>query len=162
MGGDLCFEGCGFKSRHRILAGHFSHIFVVKILINVCLKSPKINDKRGRGWPIFLKISLNRSEIPFLIQSVKVGKIGLSTNNSFSFNFAGVSGSTNPNVQSSRLHVQRTSFRHKKFHQLFSSRLCFFFILMHHGKASVCLIYAMLGHFTLMTIFFKYKWLYLF
>ena len=31
MGGDLCSEGCGFESRHRILDGHFSHKFVVKL-----------------------------------------------------------------------------------------------------------------------------------
>ena len=31
MGGDSCSEGCGFKSRHHILDGHFSHKFVVKM-----------------------------------------------------------------------------------------------------------------------------------
>ena len=46
MGRDSCYKGHGFKSRHRILDGHFSHC-------NVCLKRPKINEKRGRGWPIF-------------------------------------------------------------------------------------------------------------
>ena len=30
MGRDSHSEGCGFKSRHRILDGHFSHIIVVK------------------------------------------------------------------------------------------------------------------------------------
>ena len=44
MGDDSCLRGCGFKSRHRILDGHFSHIFVVK-KCNVCLKRPKINKK---------------------------------------------------------------------------------------------------------------------
>ena len=53
MGRDSRSKGCGFESRHRILDGHFSHIFVVKIC-NVCLKRPKINEKRP-GWPIFLK-----------------------------------------------------------------------------------------------------------
>ena len=33
---------------------HFSHWFFVKICI-VCLKRPKIKEKRGHGWPIFLK-----------------------------------------------------------------------------------------------------------
>ena len=33
MGGDSCSEGNGFKSQHRILEGHFSHIFVVKIVM---------------------------------------------------------------------------------------------------------------------------------
>ena len=31
MGGDSCSKGCGFKSWHCILDGHYSHIFVVKI-----------------------------------------------------------------------------------------------------------------------------------
>ena len=33
MGGDSCSKGCGFESRHCILDGHFSHIFVVKIVM---------------------------------------------------------------------------------------------------------------------------------
>ena len=35
MGGDLCYEGCGFESRGRILEGHkkISHIFVITIVI---------------------------------------------------------------------------------------------------------------------------------
>ena len=33
MGKDTCPEGCGFESRHYILVGHFSHIFVVKIVM---------------------------------------------------------------------------------------------------------------------------------
>ena len=35
MGGGSHSEGCGFESRHRILDGHFSHIFVVKIVMFV-------------------------------------------------------------------------------------------------------------------------------
>ena len=35
MGRDSHSEGCGFKSRHHILDGHFSHIFVVKIVMFV-------------------------------------------------------------------------------------------------------------------------------
>ena len=35
MGGDSCSKGCEFKSRHRILDGHFSHLFVVKIVMLV-------------------------------------------------------------------------------------------------------------------------------
>ena len=31
MGGDSCSRGRGFKSRHRILDGHFSHTFVIKL-----------------------------------------------------------------------------------------------------------------------------------
>ena len=33
MGGDSCSEGRGFESWHCILDGHFSHIFVVKIVM---------------------------------------------------------------------------------------------------------------------------------
>ena len=52
MGGDSHSKGRGFESRHRILDGHFSHIFVVKIC-NVCLKRPKINEKEARVGPFF-------------------------------------------------------------------------------------------------------------
>ena len=30
---DSCSEGRGFESRHRILDGHFSHLYVVKIVM---------------------------------------------------------------------------------------------------------------------------------
>ena len=35
MGGDSCSKGRGFESRHHILDGHFSHLFVVKIVMCV-------------------------------------------------------------------------------------------------------------------------------
>ena len=35
MGRDSRSEGRGFESRHRILDGHFSHIFVIKIVMFV-------------------------------------------------------------------------------------------------------------------------------
>ena len=35
MGGDSCSEGHGFESQHSILDGHFSHVFVVKIVMFV-------------------------------------------------------------------------------------------------------------------------------
>ena len=53
MGGDSCSEGHEFESQHYILDGHFSHIFVVRIVMFV-LKD-KNNRKRGRGWSIFKK-----------------------------------------------------------------------------------------------------------
>ena len=53
MGRDSCSVGRGFKSRHHILDGHFSHIFVVKI--DVCLKKPKINEKEAGVGPFFKK-----------------------------------------------------------------------------------------------------------
>ena len=33
MGGDSCSEGRGFESHHRLLDGHISHVFVVKIVV---------------------------------------------------------------------------------------------------------------------------------
>ena len=51
MGGNSHSKGHGFESQHRILDGHFSHIFVVKNVMMFVLKRPIIN-KRGRGWPI--------------------------------------------------------------------------------------------------------------
>ena len=35
MGGDSCPDGRGFESQHCILDGHFSQIFVVKIVMFV-------------------------------------------------------------------------------------------------------------------------------
>ena len=52
MGRDSRYEGRGFESLHRVLDGHFSHIFVVKI---VCLKRPKINEKAAGISPFFTK-----------------------------------------------------------------------------------------------------------
>ena len=52
MGGDSHSKGRGFESRHRILDGHFSHIFVVKIC-NVCLKRPIINETEAGVGPFF-------------------------------------------------------------------------------------------------------------
>ena len=50
-GGNSCSEGRKFKSQHRILDGHLSHLFVIKLQ---CLLENKW--KRGPGWPIFLKM----------------------------------------------------------------------------------------------------------
>ena len=35
MGGDSCSKGWGFESQRCILDGHFSHLFVVKIVMFV-------------------------------------------------------------------------------------------------------------------------------
>ena len=35
MGGDSCSNGRGFESKHHTLDGHFSHLFVVKIVMFV-------------------------------------------------------------------------------------------------------------------------------
>ena len=53
MGGDSCSKGRGFESQHCILDGHFFTLICCKTCNDVCLKRPKINDKRGRG--LFLK-----------------------------------------------------------------------------------------------------------
>ena len=55
MGVDSCSEGRGFESRYCILHGHYFTLICCKICDDVRLKRPKINDKRGRGWPIFSK-----------------------------------------------------------------------------------------------------------
>ena len=53
MGGDSCAKGREFESWHRILDGHLSHLFVVKIVL--MLEATENIRKRGRGWHIFLK-----------------------------------------------------------------------------------------------------------
>ena len=48
VGGDSCYEGRGFKSQHHIQDGHFSHLFVVKIVM--LFEKTKINEKEaGNG-----------------------------------------------------------------------------------------------------------------
>ena len=69
MGDDSCSKGRGFKSLRRILDGHFSHWFVVKI---VCLKRQKKTKKRPalahfkkhlkRPFCIILRLLLNISD----------------------------------------------------------------------------------------------------
>ena len=51
MGRDSRSKGRGFDSRRRILDGHISHLFAVKI--KVCLKRPKINKKEAGVGPVF-------------------------------------------------------------------------------------------------------------
>ena len=62
MGRDSHFEGCGFESQHHILDGHFFTYICCKNCI-VSLKRPKLNKKRGRGWPIFKKNHLAESPV---------------------------------------------------------------------------------------------------
>ena len=45
MRGDSCSEGRGFKSPHCKLDGHFSHLFVVKIVM--LFEKTKINEKEA-------------------------------------------------------------------------------------------------------------------
>ena len=50
MGGDSCSKGCEFESWHCLLDAHFSHLFVVKIVM--CVWKDKRKRIGGRGWPI--------------------------------------------------------------------------------------------------------------
>ena len=52
MEGDSCCKGCGFKSQHNLLDGHFFTLICCKICNDDCLKRLNLNDKRGRLWPI--------------------------------------------------------------------------------------------------------------
>ena len=52
MGGDSNSKGCEFESHHRILDGHFFHLFVVKIVMCVW-KDEKM--KKRPGLAHFLK-----------------------------------------------------------------------------------------------------------
>ena len=47
MGGDSCSEGCGFKTQHHILDGHFSHLFAVKLF---ALKDEKMKNSPGMAY----------------------------------------------------------------------------------------------------------------
>ena len=47
MGRDSHSEGCVFKSQHRILDGHFSHISDVKVLKLFVWKDQEINEKEA-------------------------------------------------------------------------------------------------------------------
>ena len=47
----LMSKGCEFESRHRILDGHFSHLFAVKIVM--CVWKDKNKWKRGRVGPFW-------------------------------------------------------------------------------------------------------------
>ena len=45
MGGDSCSKGCEFESQDRVLDEHFSHGFVLKIVM-FAFERLKINEKR--------------------------------------------------------------------------------------------------------------------
>ena len=47
MGGDSCSEGHQFESQHCILNGHFSHVFVVKIVTFVWKDENKLKKRLG-------------------------------------------------------------------------------------------------------------------
>ena len=51
MGRDSHTKGHGFDSQHRILDGHFSHLFCCKNCNYVCLKRSKINEKEAKVGP---------------------------------------------------------------------------------------------------------------
>ena len=54
MGDDSCLKGHGFKSRSRILDGHFFTLICCKNC-NVCLRRPKINKKKRPVLAQFFK-----------------------------------------------------------------------------------------------------------
>ena len=71
---DSLSNGRVFVSRHCILDGHFSHLFVVKIC-NVCLKRPKMNELRpglAHLKKIFYKKLALGSEHPLSLSPSKV------------------------------------------------------------------------------------------
>ena len=49
MGGDSSSKGCGLKSRHCILDGYFSHIFVVRVVIIVWGKDKNKQKDAGKS-----------------------------------------------------------------------------------------------------------------
>ena len=51
MGGDSCSKGREFEPLHCILDGHFSHLFVVKIVM--LFKKTKIKEKETGVGPFF-------------------------------------------------------------------------------------------------------------
>ena len=55
----LMYEGCGFESWHHILDHFFTYI-CCKNWNDVCLKRPKINNKRGR-WGVIVAQLVERS-----------------------------------------------------------------------------------------------------
>ena len=65
IGGDSCSEGCGFESWHRILDGHFFTLICCKICNDVCLKRPKINNKRPRLTHFLKKLYIKSNQIIF-------------------------------------------------------------------------------------------------
>ena len=69
MVGDSCSDVRGFESQNHLLDGHFFTYICYKNCNDDCLKRPKINDKRGRGWPNFLKNSVTSD--PFFQSSPK-------------------------------------------------------------------------------------------
>ena len=56
IGDDSCLRGRGFESQRQILDEHFSHIFIVKLVMFVCWKDEN-KTKRGRGWPFFRSVT---------------------------------------------------------------------------------------------------------
>ena len=64
----VVMEGFWFESWHCILDGHFSHLFVVKIVIFDWNDENKW--KRSWGWPIFIKIMFLGSHLDYQISNL--------------------------------------------------------------------------------------------
>ena len=58
IGGGSCSKGHEFESRHHILDGYFSHLFVVRIVM--FFVKTKINEKEAKEGPFF------ENNLPFL------------------------------------------------------------------------------------------------
>ena len=92
MGGDSCTKGHGFESQHRILDGHISYLFVVKIVLFVW--KDKNKRKRGQEWHIkkllpisSLPLSLSLSLTSFEIDFAKLVQIYSRPKNVIKFSF---------------------------------------------------------------------------
>ena len=70
MGGDSYSKVYGFNSQHRILDGHFFTYICCKNCNDVCLKRPKINDKRSGVCPFKKRKFVTNNflkKLPFLV-----------------------------------------------------------------------------------------------
>ena len=57
MEGESCSEGHGFESQQNLLDGHFSHWFVVNIVLLFVWKRPKLNEKEAGDGPFINEMS---------------------------------------------------------------------------------------------------------
>ena len=81
LGEDSCSKGHELESQHHILDGHFSHLFVVKIVMCVWKDENKLKRRPGlalfkkTGHQLILFLSHLSFSLPFLsILMVKVGR----------------------------------------------------------------------------------------
>ena len=110
MGDNSCSAGCGFKSRHRILDGHFSHFWSKNCI--VCLKKTENKRKRCRGWPIFNKsLTGGNYMVPFMCDRL------ISELRKFSQNLWESCSSRQASLQKNGLNPQLIDLWNKHLHQ---------------------------------------------